>query len=452
MLLLIRYHAKQRTERGEQVSGTRGDWYRLDNAAKIIPASVGGADTRVFRLVCELREDVDPDILQQAVDMVSVLFPYMNCCLRKGIFWYYMEEMGHGAVVHGEYARPLKSLYVPGRKNLLYRVIYRKSRIILEMFHVLGDGTGGFMFLRAIVTQYLVLRHGLDQSLVAGEGSRVSTEELQDDAFSRFYEKDKSRKRNYLKEMFPKTAYKIRGTYDENMDAHLIEGTVSAGKILGVCHEKNVTLGVLVTSCWVEAILKQMKRSEYNRPIVISVPVNLRQFYPSVTSRNFFGVINVAFDPKKYDGTLESIIPVIRGEFNRLLLPESIQATMNSYSSLEHNAGVRIVPLVFKDLGLRATMTMMNRGVTTSVSNVGKVDIPAELHPYICKFCSFMACNSVFMCISTFEDNMVFGIVSAFTEHTTEMYFFRALSKLGLEAEVASSDYFAGEAAGQDTV
>lgn len=424
----------------------RNNWYRLDNAAKIIPASVGGADTRVFRLVCELRDEVDPGILQQALDMVKGMFPYMNCCLRKGIFWYYLEEMDHGAVVHEEYARPLKSLYVPGRKNLLYRVIYRKKRIILEMFHVLGDGTGGFMFLRAIVTQYLVLRYGLEQRLVAGEASPVSAEELQDDAFSRFYEKDKSGKRNYLKEMFPQKAYRIKGTYDENMDAHLIEGTVSTKKILSICHEKKVTLGVLVTSCWVEAVLKQMKRSEYDHPISISVPVNLRQFFPSVTSRNFFGVINVKFDPHQYDGTLESILPIIQEEFRKMLLPESIQATMNSYSALEHNAGIRLVPLVFKDLGLRATMYMMNRGVTTSVSNVGKVDIPEELHPYIHKFCSFMACKTVFMCISTFEDCMVFGIASAFQEHTSEMYFFRALTRLGLDVEVAASDYFASDA------
>jgi hypothetical protein len=41
---------------------------------------------------------------------------------------------------------------------------------------------------------------------------------------------------------------------------------------------------------------------------------------------------------------------------------------------------------------------------------------------------------------------MVFGIVSAFQEHTTEMYFFRALTQLGLEVEVAGSDYFASDA------
>ncbi len=421
----------------------RNNWYRLDNAAKIIPASVSGADTRVFRLVCELNEEVDPHVLQQALDRALEAFPYMNCCLRKGIFWYYMDELDHGAVVHEEYTRALKSLYVPGRRNLLYRVVYRKNRIMLEMFHVLADGTGGFMFFSAIITEYLVQKHGLDRSLVAGEGFGPSVDELRDDAFSRFYEKEKKKKRNYLKEMFPTTAYHLKGTYDENMDAHLIEGTSSVRRILDICHAHHVTLGVFVTSVWIESILRQMKRSEYDHPVVVSVPVNLRQFFPSETSRNFFGVINVSYDPASYDGTLESILPVIGEEFRKMLLPENVQQTMNSYSALEHNLAIKPVPLALKDLTVRGIKYMMDRGVTTSVSNVGKVDIPEPLHPYIHKFCSFMACKTVFLCISTFEDCIVFGVVSAFEEHTTEKFFFRRLTELGADVEIASNDYYA---------
>ena len=38
----------------------KSKWYQLDNAAKIVPSTTGGADTRVFRITCELKEDVDP--------------------------------------------------------------------------------------------------------------------------------------------------------------------------------------------------------------------------------------------------------------------------------------------------------------------------------------------------------------------------------------------------------
>ena len=40
------------------------NWYKLDNAAKIVPSTAKGANTRVFRLTCQLTEQVDEDILQ----------------------------------------------------------------------------------------------------------------------------------------------------------------------------------------------------------------------------------------------------------------------------------------------------------------------------------------------------------------------------------------------------
>ena len=43
-------------------------WYELDNAAKIVPSTTKGADTRVFRISCELKEEVDGTLLQQALD------------------------------------------------------------------------------------------------------------------------------------------------------------------------------------------------------------------------------------------------------------------------------------------------------------------------------------------------------------------------------------------------
>lgn len=43
--------------------------------------------------------------------------------------------------------------------NYLFRVTYYKSRINLEVFHVLTDGMGGINFLRELTYQYLRLVH-----------------------------------------------------------------------------------------------------------------------------------------------------------------------------------------------------------------------------------------------------------------------------------------------------
>ncbi|MBQ9996888.1 MAG: hypothetical protein IJP32_10985, partial [Clostridia bacterium] len=58
-------------------------WKRLDNAAKIFPALAGQEDSEVFRIACALHEDVDPEILQAAVDAAS---PGETILIRPGLY------------------------------------------------------------------------------------------------------------------------------------------------------------------------------------------------------------------------------------------------------------------------------------------------------------------------------------------------------------------------------
>ena len=46
----------------------RSYWRKLDNAAKLFPATSNKKDTRVFRFYCIMKEDVREEILQQAVE------------------------------------------------------------------------------------------------------------------------------------------------------------------------------------------------------------------------------------------------------------------------------------------------------------------------------------------------------------------------------------------------
>lgn len=43
-------------------------WRKLDNAALAFPAVTGKNDTRVFRFYCELKEEINEETLQKALD------------------------------------------------------------------------------------------------------------------------------------------------------------------------------------------------------------------------------------------------------------------------------------------------------------------------------------------------------------------------------------------------
>jgi hypothetical protein len=67
------------------------EWTKLDNAAKIFPPTSNERDTKVFRFVCELNDEIDKSILQEALDKTMLLFPFYRSVLRSGVFWYYFE-------------------------------------------------------------------------------------------------------------------------------------------------------------------------------------------------------------------------------------------------------------------------------------------------------------------------------------------------------------------------
>ena len=71
-------------------------WSRLDNAAKIFPPTVRGADTRVFRLSCELTEMVEPQLLERALADTLERFPHMQMVLRRGVLSGAVPQAGAG--------------------------------------------------------------------------------------------------------------------------------------------------------------------------------------------------------------------------------------------------------------------------------------------------------------------------------------------------------------------
>lgn len=413
------------------------NWYKLDNAATIVPATATGPDTRVFRIVCELTEDVDPVTLQSAVESAMEDYPHLNSVLKKGFFWYYLSHANITPTVTEDFLPECAPIYHPGRHELLYRVTYFRRRINLEMFHAIADGTGAIMFLKDIVSTYLQKRH--DLTLPPEDDASATADEKVDDAFARFYDEDMSKGMDESL-TFPK-AYQIKQIRDENLRPHLIEGTVPADGFMKLAKENGTTAGVLSVSLFIESIIETMPRASKKRPIIISVPVNLRKYYASETARNFFGVIPVAYDPAAYNGSLDSIIKEVKESFARQLNPESLGKTMNGYTQLERNLLLKAIPLFIKEVFISIAAHKAKQGVTATLSNLGKVTMPEPLCHYIDSFSAYMSTPDLQICVSTFGNKMVFGTVSAYEEHSVLVHFFRKLSGYGLEVTIGTNDY-----------
>ena len=67
--------------------------YKLDNAAKLFVSIKNKKNIPIFRVSVVLNnEEVNPDILQEALDITIKRFPTLSLMIKKGLFWNYFEE------------------------------------------------------------------------------------------------------------------------------------------------------------------------------------------------------------------------------------------------------------------------------------------------------------------------------------------------------------------------
>ena len=133
-------------------------WMPLDNAAKIYPAAARKSWSNMFRLSATLTEAVDVEILQSALDVTVRRFPSIAARLRRGVFWYYLQQLAKAPQVMDEHSYPLTRMSRQEMRRCAFRVIVYKKRIAVEFFHSVTDGTGGMIFLKTLLAEYLQQR------------------------------------------------------------------------------------------------------------------------------------------------------------------------------------------------------------------------------------------------------------------------------------------------------
>jgi len=409
-------------------------WSRLDNAAKIFPSNSSAKDSKVFRFFCELREPVDPQILQIALDRTVQQFPFYCSVMKRGLFWNYLEESSLRPTVNLENTPPCLSLYYPDLKSLLFRVFYYGKRIHLEIYHALADGTGAMQFLCTLVHRYLLEKHPGDFSDPPPKlAYTASQSQLWDDSFQKYYEKTR-----LPKPALTKSAYRLRGERLPENRLSVVEGHMPVNTLLVCARARHATLTEFLTAVLICAIHAQMRLRDKARPVVITVPVNLRNYLPSESARNFFTTINVAYDFSRQPDDLDAVTAHVHKSFRENLQENRLHEQMNAFCVLEHNIPIRLVPLLLKDRILHTASRLVDRQNTASFSNVGKVTMPAEMERYIHLFGAFTSPGKMQASGCSFQNRYVLSFAGPFRGRDVERAFFRSLAQMGIDVEIAA--------------
>ena len=199
----------------------------------------------------------------------------------------------------------------------------------------------------------------------------ASAAALEQDSFRNFYG---ATKREGKAPKLP-NAYHLRGKRLPYDQLQFFEGHLSAKEVLARAHELGVSLTSYLGASLMLAIYAEMPALERSKPIAISLPVNLRNYYPSETARNFFNSVYVILTLTETD-TMQTAAAAFDAQLKEALLPENIKAQMDEYEKLEHIPGIRPVPLVVKNLTVKFFTALEKKHVTAVISNMGRVTLP----------------------------------------------------------------------------
>ncbi len=410
------------------------DWIRLDNAAMMFPAGTSRRNTRVFRFTCELAEEVDPELLQRALDLAVQTSPGFLYTMRSGLFWHYLERINDKPLIHVEKFTPCAAIYSPHRKRLLFYISYYRRRIHAEFFHALTDGTGALLFTRRLVMIYLRLAHPELADVELPDGGAPLSRQAED-SFRKHY-----RKGARMVKIKQPRAFQIPGHHTADNFYRIVEGVVSASAVKELAHKYGTTVTGLLGALYIRAVGSTMTAQQKERlPVCISVPVNLRQYFESETMRNFFVTTTVTYSFAGGDGSLEDILRVIAEAFKRNFTKEALAERMDSMGMLERSGAIRPVPLVIKDAAIGISKHANERGETAVLSNVGRVELPEAMRPYVNLFSATSATSNMHLCVITCGDEMSLCFSSSLEECDVPRELLRALTAEGLEVTLTTN-------------
>ena len=417
-------------------------WMPLDNAAKIYPAARSHNWTNAFRLSATLKEEVDTKVLQSALDVTIRRFPSLGTRLRKGLFWYYLQQVSHAPAIRQEMSYPLTRMTRKDLRDCALRVIVYHNRIAVEFFHSLTDGNGGVIFLKALVAEYLQQKYHLvipAEQGVVGRLEEPSPEELEDSFLKYAGPVSASRREN--------NAWHLKGTPEPDGFLNVTCFQLPVAQVLEQAHHYCVSMTTFLSAALMQAILnlqaQQIPNRRYRKYVRLLIPVNLRRLFPSKSMRNFALYTTPEVDPKLGDYSFPELCQIIQHRIALDVTPKQMSARIATNVKSEQVFLLKITPLFIKNLVMKAVfLAVGERKSCLCLSNLGQVTLPKEMESYVERLDFILSSQAMspHNCgVLSYKDTLYVNFTRNIVEPNLEREFFLVLREMGLPVEVQSN-------------
>lgn len=417
-------------------------WMRLDNAAKIYPAARRRSWSNVFRLSATLTEPVDVTVMQSALDVTVRRFPSIATRLRRGAFWYYLQQLAEVPKIREESSYPLTRMNRDEIRQCALRVIVYDKRVAVELFHSLTDGNGALVFLKTLVAEYLQQKYGVHISNTNGVLGRLEepSEAEMEDSFQKYAGAVCASRRD-------SDAWHMSGTAEEGDFLHLTCFRLPVQAVLEKAHEYQVSLTTFLCAATMMALQnaqrEEVREQKRRKPIKVLVPVNLRKLFPSKTLRNFAMYTIPEIDPRLGQYDFREVCKAVQHRMGLDINAKHMSTMIATNVSSERVLAVKIMPLFIKNIVMKAVFDAVGeRKSCLSLSNLGAVQLPEEMLPYVSRmdFILGVQATQPYNCgVLSFGDTLYINFIRNIREAKLEYHFHCVLRDLGLPVQVQSN-------------
>lgn len=385
--------------------------------------------TNLFRFSMELAEPVDPEALQQAVNVIWRRLPSVVACIKPDFFHYRQVPAQKPPVVRPD-PGILKTMTKEELETCAFRVCYRENTISIEVFHVLTDGFGAITTLITLVSEYLRIKGGIQvpvSELRLDCTRDPQPQELEDSFLPLSKEKPWHLPSRY--------SYLPPRPEDTDWTVRVSTLGLPVKDLLEAAHRYGVTLNTLLASVMARSLMdQQLRRGGKLKPVRIMVPVNLRRMYGSQTLRNFalYGLPTMESNQKDWD--LQQLCRSFDRQIKEHFTKENL-AAMSAYNVRMQNAWFfRMLPRGLKMAAMRIGYRFFGESNSSlTFTNLGGVRLPEELASHVRDFRLYMTPRqgSPYGCtILSFGDTLTVNISKFTDDQELEDLFFGNLKAL----------------------
>lgn len=413
-------------------------WRRLDASGKLFPFIANKKLSSVYRVSVLLKEKIKPEILEKALNQVLEKHPAFKVMLRRGFFWYYFEQNTRHAKVIPENTYPCQYIEKRKSKGYPFRVSYYEKKINLEVFHSLTDANTAIKFLKEITYEYIDLKKNVNPAKRNIETELVDSIE---DSYLKNYDKEKNKKIKLRK------AFNIKGKKLPFGAQGITHFFIDLQEAKRVSKESRATLTEYMAAMLAYSIyLEKHKKTNSKKPIVINIPVNMKKYYKSQTALNFFMFITIEIDinPKK-DYEFKDILGMVLVEFDKKLTHERLENAMTSAVKTGSNIFTRIVPMPLKKVITHITYISSRKNLTTTISNIGNIEVLDEYKKEIDTFLFILAPDNIGTMknsMISYGDKMIFSFMSLLKDCDVEKRFYKLLKEKNIKVKVESNGVY----------